>query len=201
MGEIEKFARDNGWNTVPCVTGGPICRRCHRECIAFGFTSDIWMSPKGGFYHKPCALERLAKEMGRAGGMMVSSGLPKKFRCGRLTRRELALLRRWEEETGWTRSKTVEKGFDYESSMPQVLWVPGVPPGAWSKSGKCVCVMCGYVTSVTNICRQCPEAPVDEELIQEEYCHWHHSPHYMRKGDNAVPATHRSIPMVVVSSD
>ena len=125
--------------------------------------------------------------------------LPKKFRGGRLTKDELRALKGWAINQDWSRKKTLKAQFFGQDSMPRILWVPGISPGAWSRAGKCVCVMCGYVTTVTNICRQCPEMPTDDEAIHEVYCEVHKMPHYMRKGDTVVPAIHRSINMVVVS--
>lgn len=65
LNKWNKIARGKGWNTCPYVLGGPSCRMCHTECIGFGYTQYIWESPKGGYYHRNCAIIRLEKEAGR----------------------------------------------------------------------------------------------------------------------------------------
>ena len=63
--EIEHWkgiALDKGWNTLAFASDGPICRMCHTECAPSGFSGRIWTSPKGGFYHRSCAIERLQRE-------------------------------------------------------------------------------------------------------------------------------------------
>jgi len=88
--------------------------------------------------------------------------------------------------------------------MPANLVVPGVPPEHHHGKGKCVCVMCGYSTTVTNICRECPELPADAELSMDmvpngRICYHHETPHFIMKNKKRIWTTHRSISMVCVS--
>ena len=56
------------------------------------------------------------------------------------------------------------------------------------------CPNCGYATTVTNICRNCPQLPADEPM-SEEYripCGYHLIQHFVTVDDMIVPAAHRS---------
>jgi len=122
--------------------------------------------------------------------------LPKRTHGGaRLTKSERKHLEEWVIREGWTREKTIKKQFEYGNSMPLSLCAPGVPHYHWGGNGKMICVMCGYVTMVTNICRQCPEMPADAELTGPRYCYTHKMVH----GKEEAWMAHRAIPMVVVS--
>ena len=122
-------------------------------------------------------------------------GLPTKFYPLRLTKREKTNLIAWAEREQWTREKTIKKEFFYENSMPINLVAPDVPPEHWSGKGKCVCVMCGYTSTVTNVHRQCYELPADDETICDVFCYTHDMPHTV----NGKWTEHRSILMVAVS--
>lgn len=130
-----------------------------------------------------------------------ASELPKKFRPFKLTIRELERLKAWIEREGWTREKTTKEQFGplallgEGDSMPGNLTVPGVDPSHWSGKGKCVCVMCGYTTTVTNVCRRCREMPVDEIATHPVYCEAHETYHEF----DGKPSMHRAVAMVAVS--
>jgi hypothetical protein len=131
------------------------------------------------------------------------SELPKRFRPIPLTKEELARLRKWVKDTGWTRQKTINREFDIgtgsdRASMPRVLWAD-VPMEDWERKGKCVCVMCGRTSMATNICRECPEMPADVEHPNPPFCRKHKTYHYIIKNGKKVGAVHRSIHMVAVS--
>lgn len=127
---------------------------------------------------------------------MSIEDLPKRTHGGvRLTKAERKRLKEWVIREGWTREKSIKRQFNFDNSMPANLVVPGVPPEHWSGEGKTICIMCGYVTTVTNIHRCCPELPADEEVIYPQYCYIHKQPHRI---DNKW-ATHRAINMVAVS--
>ena len=58
------LAKAGGWNTYASASDGPICRGCHTECAPCGGSGLIWLSPKGGYYHRSCAIARLKREAG-----------------------------------------------------------------------------------------------------------------------------------------
>ena len=63
--EIQKYtkkAKAKGWNVYASASDGPICRGCHKECFGQRYSSLVWLSPKGGYYHRSCAIERLKRE-------------------------------------------------------------------------------------------------------------------------------------------
>jgi hypothetical protein len=129
---------------------------------------------------------------------MSIEDLPKHIHGGvRLTKAERKRLEEWVIREGWTREKTIKKQFRYDNSMPTNLAAPGVPSDHWSRDGKCICVMCGYVTTSTNICRHCVELPADEVATRPVYCYVHKTPH--RDSNNEKWTMHRSIVMVAVS--
>ena len=130
---------------------------------------------------------------------MSVSDLPKHYHGGsvRLSSKERKKLEEWVLREGWTREKTINRRFRYGNSMPINLVAPGIPQENWSGNGKCVCPMCGYVTTVTNICRQCPEMPTDEEAVCPVMCYMHKVAH--RDEVNRKWLMHRTVAMVCVS--
>lgn len=69
----------------------------------------------------------------------------------------------------------------------------------WS-AGKYItkCPLCGYETTVTNIHRTCPEAPVTEECSRPVYCFDHETYHFVMKNGEKVWTTHKAVLMYVV---
>jgi hypothetical protein len=130
---------------------------------------------------------------------MSISDLPKHYHGGsvRLSPKEREKLKEWVLREGWTRQKTIDRAFRYESTMPHNLCAPGVPYENWGGNGKCVCPMCGYITTVTNICRQCPEMPADAEATVPVMCYTHHVCH--RDEVSKKWTTHRTVAMVCIS--
>ena len=55
------------------------------------------------------------------------------------------------------------------------------------------CPLCGYKTNVTNVCRQCPKAPISEHATSRVYCNFHKTFH---TGKNGEPMMHKSVRMV-----
>ncbi|MDG6918384.1 MAG: hypothetical protein JRN62_03005 [Nitrososphaerota archaeon] len=92
--------------------------------------------------------------------------------------------------------------------MPGNVIAPEVPQEAGSHGmSKYVCVMCGYVTTVTNVCRQCREMPLTEELTRPVFCYKHMKDdgddpmlHFKEENGAKVFLTHTSIVMVCVAS-
>lgn len=122
--------------------------------------------------------------------------LPKKFYPLNLTNKELKRLIEWAYGEQWSREKTINKEFGWgEDSMPINLVAPNVPPEHWSGKGRCVCVMCGYTSTVTNVHRRCTELPADDEAVCPVFCYEHDIPHTV----NGKWTMHRSINMVAVS--
>lgn len=129
---------------------------------------------------------------------MSIEDLPKRTHGGvRLSKAERKRLEEWVLREGWTREKTIKKQFRYDNSMPVNLVAPGLSSDRWGSEGKCVCVMCGYVTTSTNICRHCVELPADEIAIRPVLCYTHKTTHRDSKDEKWT--MHRSIPMVAVS--
>ena len=130
---------------------------------------------------------------------MSISDLPKHYHGGsiRLSPKERKKLEEWVLREGWTREKTINRQFRFENSMPTNLTAPGIPYEHWSQAGKCVCVMCGYVTTSTNICRHCVKMPTDEEAICPVHCYAHKTVHKDEK--NKKWLMHRTVAMVCVS--
>jgi len=128
---------------------------------------------------------------------MSIEDLPKHYHGGsvRLSPKERKKLEEWVIQEGWTREKSINKQFDFDESMPRNLVAPGIPPEHWGGNGKMVCVMCGYVTTVTNLHRDCFELPADEPIITFRYCHKHKVNHKNETGWT----THRTIAMVCIS--
>jgi len=54
------------------------------------------------------------------------------------------------------------------------------------------CPLCGYETSSTNVCRQCPETPADHKAVRPVYCSTHEKCHF---ADDGSPTQHRSVNM------
>ena len=113
-----------------------------------------------------------------------------------LTAQEKKRLIAWVIREGWTRQKTIDKQFGFgDDSMPVNLVAPDAPQDHWSGNGKCVCVMCGYVSTVTNVHRRCYELPADREATIPIFCYEHDIFHE----DSGKHMMHRSINMVAVS--
>lgn len=136
---------------------------------------------------------------------IFQSDLPDMFQPMQLTPQERKRLEAWAKRENWTRVRSIIKDFGplaqegYGDRMPVNLIAPGVK-GSWSEAGKHVCVMCGYVTSVTNICRNCKELPTETEMIGPTICYTHGEMcHYIVKDRKIVWVTHDSIGMVKVS--
>ena len=133
----------------------------------------------------------------------MSSNLPDTFTPS-LSMKERTALEAWVKAEGWTREKSILQKFGYwkeglGESMPRNLVAPGVT-GTWGGEGNYVCVMCGYVTSITNIHRSCSELPADQELIRPvRQCSHDDAPHYVVRRNERVWTGHRSIAMVKVS--
>jgi hypothetical protein len=113
--------------------------------------------------------------------------LPRFFGGVPMTEGDIRRLRLWIKREGWTRKKTLNHVFLYGfNSMPTNLLAPEVPQEALNEgSSKCACVVCGYTTSVTNVCRQCGGMPLTEESIIPVLCHKH------AKNKNDLPVIHR----------
>jgi len=117
----------------------------------------------------------------------------------KLTSNEQKKLEAWKAREGWTKEKSFNGLFDLGHHMPRDLVAPNVK-GTWGGgNGKYVCVMCGKVTTVTNLCRQCPEMPATEETVRPLYCYYHDTVHEMEKDGKRVPSTHIAIEMVKVA--
>ena len=123
----------------------------------------------------------------------------------KLTKKEQENLEAWKKREGWTKEKSFNHLFGYPGTelggnkMPINLIAPGVK-GNWSgeADSKYVCVMCGYVTTATNVCRQCPEMPTTTELTAFRHCDTHDTVHFIEKDGKKIPTTHESIGMVKV---
>lgn len=115
-----------------------------------------------------------------------------------ITKKERKNLESWKKREGWTGEKSFNGLFDFGDSMPVNLVAPNTK-GSWSGEGKCVCVMGGYATTVTNVHRRCPEMPVTAELIRPEYCYTHETVHFVERDGKKIPTTHKGINMVLVS--
>lgn len=128
---------------------------------------------------------------------MSINDLPKHYHGGsvRLTKEEKKRLDEWVLREEWTKEKTINRQFRFEHSMPINLVASGISQEHWSRNGKMVCVMCGYVTCSTNICRHCLELPADEPATRPVWCDRHKTYHMVDKA----PTMHRSIAMVCVS--
>ncbi len=74
--------------------------------------------------------------------------------------------------------------------MPRQLVVKGLHPNDWSGSSIAVCVLCGYVTSVTNVHRNCPEMPADAEMVSPVFCYSHTPGGKKRTNEKQQPAIH-----------
>jgi hypothetical protein len=48
------------------------------------------------------------------------------------------------------------------------------------------CPKCGYETTVTNICRSCPETPATEELTRPVFCFIHNMYHTRKNPDGSI---------------
>ena len=72
----------------------------------------------------------------------------------------------------------------------------------WSKSARCRCPLCGYESTVTNIHRRCPEAPLTVELVSPHFCYAHNESHYKKdEYGNTVWLGHASVPMYVAEKE
>ncbi len=140
------------------------------------------------------------------------SDLPKKFHGGvAITAKEKKALEAWAIRENWSRQKSIDKQFPlgmkqslldagFGNAMPNNLVAPGIPDRNWSGRGKCVCVMCGYVTTVTNVHRQCSELPADDEMNTASLCYTHgEEVHFVERDGKKIPTVHRGIAMVCVS--
>lgn len=104
-----------------------------------------------------------------------------------MTEGDIRRLKLWIKREGWAKKWSRTHGFRFESSMPLNIMGPEVPPEAQNEaSAKFVCVMCGYVTSVTDICRGCREMPATQEMIGPEACYTHGK----GEGDQRTPRFH-----------
>jgi hypothetical protein len=143
------------------------------------------------------------------------SDLPKKYDPPLLPE-EIAALEEWERDTGWTRQKSIDYAFarpEWKESMPQAIpVVKGLNMNDWSGRAICVCVMCGYVTSSTNIHRKCPDLPADHEDTDFTFCYYHTPDerrrlndedeptiHFIIRNGEKISTSHRGIKMVAVS--
>ena len=52
--------------------------------------------------------------------------------------------------------------------------------------GVMYCPECGYKTTVTNICRSCPETPATEELTRPVFCEAHNMVHMRKNPDGTI---------------
>lgn len=120
----------------------------------------------------------------------------------KLTKKEQKNLKAWKKRENWTREKSFKGLFNFfgdsGDNMPTNLIAPNAK-GSWSGEGKCVCVMCGYVATTTNVCRKCSEMPATAELIRPMPCHHCETVHFIERDGKKIPTTHKSIAMVLVS--
>ena len=59
----------------------------------------------------------------------------------------------------------------------------------WHQEFKCP--LCGYKTTVTNVCRQCPMTPADEPARRHVFCGYHKEFHEI----DGKPMLHRGVNM------
>lgn len=63
-----------------------------------------------------------------------------------------------------------------------------------------ICQKCGKQSTVTNICRECPEMPatsaLNPEMVKTKFCYAHCEPHTVELDGKTYPATHESDKMV-----
>jgi hypothetical protein len=69
----------------------------------------------------------------------------------------------------------------------------------WHNSVLCRCPLCGYETTVTNVHRNCPEAPATEEVVFPMYCFEHDTRHIVTINGENHWTIHKSVPMYVVT--
>jgi len=67
----------------------------------------------------------------------------------------------------------------------------------WSHRGPHYCILCGYESDTTNVCRACPATIPDVEVTGPVFCEYHNMFHYKKVAGKMVWLSHKSVLMMI----